>query len=105
MGMGQEMLEDARFDAMFKDWWDQQESIWEPSFVPKTWTPEHGGTVLITDMTTNHITNCISWLKRERAGWPYVNRMIAAFEAELARRNENDQLDTSNQGPDPLQPT
>lgn len=82
MGMGAEMLE----DAMFQDWWDQCNEIWEPSFIPKTWTPERGGTVFIKDMTTDHITNCISWLKRERAGWPYVDRMVQAFEAELQAR-------------------
>ena len=82
MGMGAEMLE----DAMFQDWWDQSNEIWEPSFVPKTWTPERSETVLIKDMTTDHIINCISWLKRERAGWPYVDRMVKAFEAELQTR-------------------
>ena len=80
--MGQEDLN----EVMYEDWCKQQEWEWEAGFMPKTWTPERSETVFIKDMTTEHITNCISWLKENRADNPNMPRMVEAFELELKSR-------------------
>lgn len=82
MGMGRDMLE----QAMFEDFCNQQDNPWNEDFVPTTWTTNDGQTLFLKDMTTDHINNCIKWLKANRADNLMMPRMVAAFEAELATR-------------------
>lgn len=83
---------DDLWDIAFEDHLAQHQDEWPKDYVPKTWTTNDGQTLLLTEMTTSHIFNCIDWLKRR----PFPNtgkvqQMIAAFDAELERRNQEAQ--------------
>lgn len=81
MGMGREMLE----EQMYEDWLRQMEEEWKEDFVPTTWTTNRGQVMLIKDMTTNHILNCIKWLTVKHSG-PRMTKMVAAFVDEIKER-------------------
>ena len=78
---------DDLWDIAFEDHLAQHNAVWPEDIVFKTWTTNNGETLLLTEMATSHIFNCIEWLKRRPfPDTPRIKQMIAAFDAELERR-------------------
>ena len=78
---------DSDGPSMGEEWWAEHQFEWDfPHGVNNDeWTTEDGQTLKITEMTTQHIQNCMNMIRR--AGMN--DDFYYVFEAELKRRRES----------------
>lgn len=69
MGDVADMLEQLHYQDDY--WWDEKDDIY--------WTQKNGDKILLKDMSTSHINNCINLLKRSGEDNDWIN----TFEKEI----------------------